>query len=71
MSRNALSAIKGKSRAIKIRKLAAAWAREAEEELQFTAEDVEPMMQAVKDALGRELKRKSQRKPARIVEAVN
>jgi 8-oxo-dGTP pyrophosphatase MutT (NUDIX family) len=63
MSTNALSAVKGKSRAIKLKRLAAAWAREAEEELRLEAGDVAPLLQAVQDALNLELERKPQRQP--------
>ncbi|MEA2990401.1 MAG: hypothetical protein QOG83_3112 [Alphaproteobacteria bacterium] len=63
MSTNALSAIKGKSRAIKLKRLAAAWAREAEEELQLEAGDVAPLLQAMQDALNLELERTPQRQP--------
>ncbi|MEA2938995.1 MAG: hypothetical protein QOC56_2499 [Alphaproteobacteria bacterium] len=63
MSTNALSAVKGKSRAIKLKRLAAAWAREAEEELQLEAGDVAPLLQAMQDALNLELERKPQRQP--------
>ncbi|MEA2906039.1 MAG: hypothetical protein QOI12_3426 [Alphaproteobacteria bacterium] len=63
MSTNALSAVKGKSRAIKLKRLAAAWAREAEEELQLEAGDVAPLLQAMRDALNLELERKPQRQP--------
>lgn len=63
MSTNALSAVKGKSRAIKLKRLAAAWAREAEEELQLEAGDVAPLLQAMQDALNLELERTPQRQP--------
>jgi hypothetical protein len=62
MSANALSAIKGKSRAIKLKKLAEAWAREAEHELQLEAGDVAPVLAAMKDALDGQLERKAQRR---------
>jgi hypothetical protein len=46
---------KGEPRHIKLMKLAEAWAKEAEEELTYGSDDVEGMVQAFRDALGRRL----------------
>jgi hypothetical protein len=50
---------KGKPHAIKLMKLAEAWAREAQDELEMGAEDIEPVVQAMRDALDRQIGRKA------------
>jgi hypothetical protein len=60
MSESGLKANKGKSRAIRIKKLAEAWVRDAEEELELTSEDVEPMIEAMRESLNRQIERKPQ-----------
>jgi hypothetical protein len=47
----------GKPRAIKLRRLAEAWAREAQQELQLVEEDVAPLVARAKNALHREIER--------------
>jgi hypothetical protein len=46
---------KGRSRALKLRALAEAWAKELEEELELEAGDVEPIVTAMRDALNSRL----------------
>jgi uncharacterized membrane protein YqiK len=46
---------KGKSHALKLRTLAEAWAKEADEELALEGGDVEPVVSAMRDALDRRL----------------
>ena len=54
-----MSEKKGKPHAIKLRKLAEAWAREAQDQLEMAAEDIEPVVQAMRDALDRQIGRKA------------
>jgi uncharacterized protein (DUF2267 family) len=54
-----MSSKKGKPSALKLMKLAEAWAREANEELELAETDVEPVVQAVKVALHRHISRKA------------
>jgi uncharacterized membrane protein YqiK len=46
---------KGSSHALKLRALAEAWAKEAEEELALESDDVEHIVGAMRDALNRRL----------------
>jgi len=43
-------------------KLAEAWAREAQDELEMGAEDIEPVVQAMRDALDRQIGRKADKR---------
>ena len=47
---------KGKSRALRLRARAEAWAKEAEQELEMTEGDIEPVTQAMRGALERRLR---------------
>jgi hypothetical protein len=53
--RNAMSGKKGRSRALKLRALVEAWAKELEEELELEAGDVEHIVTAMRDALNSRL----------------
>jgi hypothetical protein len=56
-----VSAKKGKPSALKLMKLAEAWAREADQELELERGDIDSIVEAVRSAFGRRIGRRAAR----------